>query len=109
MLDASDPSDLAARGAFVGSVVLGAYSDTSGPRDLGFLSNRHEVSLGYVNRLLEEPGEGQDTAITDLLMRVTDDDATVAAAEDLLDFVFEDPITLTGVMTDPALVDSFFG
>jgi hypothetical protein len=108
-LDALDPSDLAARGAFVGTVILAAYSPTSGPRDLGFLSNRHEVSLGYVNRLLLEPEEGKDKAITDLLMLVTDDDATVVAAEELLDYVFEDPVTLTGVMTDQAAVDSFFG
>jgi hypothetical protein len=108
-LDALDPSDLAARGAFVGTVILGAYSDTSGPRDLEFLSNRHEVSLGYVNRLLMEPEEGKDKAITELLMLVTDDDATVAAAEELLDYVFEDPVTLTGVMTDQGLLESFFG
>jgi hypothetical protein len=108
-LDALDPSDLAARGAFVGTVILGAYSDTSGPRDLGFLSNRHEVSLGYVNRLLMEPEEGKDKAITELLMLVTDDDATVAAAEELLDYVFDDPVTLTGVMTDQGLLESFFG
>jgi hypothetical protein len=56
-----------------------------------------------------EPEEGKDKAITELLMLVTDDDATVAAARDLLDYVFEDPVTLTGVMTDQALVESFFG
>jgi hypothetical protein len=44
-----------------------------------------------------------------LLLLVTDDDATVVAAEELLDYVFEDPVTLTGVMTDQAAVDSFFG
>jgi hypothetical protein len=109
VLDASEFSDPAARGAFVGSVVLGAYAETSGARDREFLSNRHEVSLGYINRLLEQPGEGRDAAIDDLLLLVTDDEATAAAAEELLDYVFEDPITLTGVMTDQALVDSFFG
>jgi hypothetical protein len=109
VLDASEFSDPAARGAFVGSVVLGAYAETSGARDRDFLSNRHDVSLGYVNRLLEQPGEGRDAAIDDLLLLVTDDEATAAAAEELLDFVFEDPITLTGVMTDQALLDSFFG
>jgi hypothetical protein len=108
-LDALDSSDLVSRGAFVGTVILAAYSDTSGPRDLGFLSNRHEVSLGYVNRLIEDPGEGKDKAITDLLMLVTDDDATVASAEALLDYVFEDPITLTGVMANPDELGAFFG
>ena len=109
ILDATDASDLAARGAFVSAVVLGAYSATSGPRDEDFLSNRHEVALSYLNRLLEQPEEPKDDAVNSLLQLVTDDDATVTAAENLLDFVFEDMITLTGVMTDQGQVDGFFG
>jgi hypothetical protein len=102
-------TDLNERGAFVGEVILGAYAPTSGEEDRMLLTNRHETAMYYVNRLAADVGEGFDAAINDLLARVSGDAGTLTGAENVIDYVFANPATLTGVMGDPALLDAIWG
>ncbi len=107
-LDALGSTDLNDRGSFVGELILGAYAVTSGEEDRGLLTHKHEVAMHYVNRLSEQPEEEFDASINDLLELVTGDSGTQSKAEAVIDHVFEDPITLTGVMNDPALLESIW-
>ena len=102
-------TDLNDRGAFVGEVILGAYAPTSGVEDRNLLTNRHEVAMYYVNQLSVQQLEGFDAAINTLLTRVTGVAATEDKAENVIDYAFANPITLTGVMTDQGLLDSIWG
>jgi hypothetical protein len=108
-LDPNDPQYLNNRGSFVGELILGAYAPTSGAEDRNLLTNRHEVAMDYVNRLVLQPGEGFDAAINDLLERVTGDAATRSGATAVLQHVFDHQVTLTGVMGDAALLASLWG
>ncbi len=108
-LDALGSTDLNDRGSFVGELILGAYAPTSGDEDRSLLTHKHEVALHYVNRLSVQLEEGFDASINDLLERVTGDAVTQSKAEAVIDYVFEDPITLTGVMSDPVLFESIWG
>jgi uncharacterized repeat protein (TIGR01451 family) len=108
-LDGLGVTDLNDRGAFVGEVILGAYATTSGEEDRSLLTHRHEAAMYYVNRLSIMPVEGFDAAINTLLTRVTGDAATEDKAEDVIDHAFANPVTLTGIMTDQALLDSIWG
>jgi Ca2+-binding RTX toxin-like protein len=108
-LDGLGVTDLNDRGAFVGEVILGAYAPSSGPEDRALLTNRHEAAMYYVNQLSNTPSEGFDPAINALLVRVTGDAATEDKAEDVIDYAFANPVTLTGIMTDPPLLDSIWG
>jgi len=101
-------TDLSDRGAFVGEVILGAYAPSSGAEDRALLINRHEAAMYYVNKLAVIPAEGFDTAINTLLARVTAVAATEDKAELVIDYAFDNPVTLTGVMNDPALLDSIW-
>jgi len=107
-LNPNDPNFLNDRGAFVGELLLGAYAPTSGPEDRGLLTNRHEAALYYANELVLQPGEGFDESIDDLLKKVTDDTATLAKAEHVIDYVFDNPITLSGVIDNPALLSTLW-
>lgn len=108
LLDSLGDTALAGRGEFVGQLILGAYSPTSGAADRNLLENRHEVALHYVNKLVEEPSEGFDNAINDLLALVTDVDATQASALGIINHVFDDPVTLAGALADTSFVDTLF-
>jgi hypothetical protein len=108
-LDGLGVTDLNDRGAFVGEVILGAYATSSGPEDRALLTNRHEAAMYYANKLAVAPAEGFDAAINTLLTRVTGDAATEDKAEDVIDHVFANPVTLTGVMANQALLDSIWG
>ncbi len=108
-LDGLGVTDLNDRGAFVGEVILGAYASSSGPEDRALLTHRHEAAMYYVNKLAVAPAEGFDAAINTLLTRVTGDAATEDKAEAVIDYAFANPVTLTGVMTDQALLDSIWG
>ena len=44
-----------------------------------------------------------------MLTRVTGDAATEDKAEDVIDHAFANPVTLTGIMTDQALLDLIWG
>jgi uncharacterized delta-60 repeat protein len=108
-LDGLGVTDLNDRGAFVGEVILGAYAPSSGPEDRALLTNRHEAAMYYVNQLSNTPSEGFDPAINSLLTRVTGVPATEDKAEDVIDYAFANPITLTGIMTNAALLESLWG
>ena len=108
-LDGLGVTDLSDRGAFVGELILGAYAPSSGEEDRSLLTNRHEAAMYYVNKLSTTPAEGYDTAINALLARVTAVAATEDKAEDVIDYAFANPVTLTGVMADQALLDSIWG
>jgi len=106
ILDTRGANNPGERGAFVKDVILGAYAPTSGPEDRGMLMNKHDVALHYVNELQLKPQEGFDAAINDLLALVTLDEATQRKAEYVIDYIFANPVTLTGIMGDRALLDS---
>ncbi len=108
-LDGLGVTDLNDRGAFVGELILGAYAPTSGEEDRSLLTHRHDAAMYYVNRLSIMPAEGFDAAINALLTRVTGDAATEDKAEAVIDHAFANPITLTGIMADPVLLDSIWG
>jgi hypothetical protein len=107
-LDPNDPNYLNDRGSFVGELLLGAYAPTSGADDRDLLTNRHEVAMYYANQLVLEPAEGFDDGINDLLKLVTGDGHTRLQAQHVIDHVFDDPITLTGVVDNAALLASLW-
>jgi hypothetical protein len=107
-LDGKGTTDLGDRGAFVGELLLGAYAPTSGATDRALLSNRHEAALHYVNKLSNMPSEGFDAGINALLARVTGDARTEDQAEHVIDYAFANPVTLTGVLSNPALLDAIW-
>ena len=96
------------RSDFILVVIEGAYAPTGGPGDRTLIDNKHDAALYYTGQLVMDPQEGYDFAIVDLLNRVKGDVKTVAAAERVIDYVFNDPITLTGVMTNPVLLESLW-
>ena len=107
-LDGLGTTDLSERGAFVGELILGAYAPTSGEEDRGLLTNKHDIAMYYVNELALDPAEGFDASINDLLELVTGEPETAENAERVIDYVFEDSITLVGVMSDQALLDELW-
>jgi hypothetical protein len=107
-LDPLNPEYLHNRGAFVGDLVLGAYAPTSGPEDQGYLTHRHDVGLYYVNRLSVQTEELFDERINDLLALVDGSSASKASAMAVIDHVFDQPVTLTGVMSDAVLLQSLW-
>ena len=108
-LDSLGSAGLNERGAFVGAVLLGAYAPSSGAQDRSLLTNRHEVALYYVNTLSSTPEEGFDAGINALLERVSGDAATRTKAEQVIDYAFAQPVSLTGVMTDVVLLEQVWG
>lgn len=96
------------RSGFILDVIEGAYAPTSGPEDRTLIDNKHDASLYYTGQLAIHPQEGYDFAVVDLLNRVSGDVNTVAAAERVIDYAFNEPVTLTGVMTTPGLFDSLW-
>ncbi len=108
-LDGLGVTDLNDRGVFVGEVILGAYAPSSGEEDRALLTHRHDAALYYVNKLAVDPAEGFDAAINALLARVTGNATTEDKAEAVIDYVFANPITLTGIMGNAALLDLIWG
>ena len=108
LLDSRGSADLAGRGAFVLTVIMGAYAPTSGPADRDLLTNKHNVAMYYVDQLSVKPQEGYDVSINTLLDKLTQDSATQAKAEKVIDYAFANPVTLTGVLSDAALFDSLW-
>lgn len=97
------------RSGFILDVIEGAYAPTSGPEDRTLIDNKHDASLYYTGQLAIHPQEGYDMVIVDLLNRVTGNVNTVAAAGRVIDYAFNNPVTLTGVMTNNVLLDSLWG
>ncbi len=98
----------APRDVFIYAVIQGAYASTAGASDRALLNNKHDVSLYYSEQLATYPSEGFDPNIDKVLNRVTADPQTVEQAEALIDYVIENPITLTGVIDTPTW-DTFWG
>ena len=90
-------------------LLLGAYSPNSGPEDRGLLTNKHDVAMYYVNQLYQMPEEGYDSAINDLLADLMMDPATATKAMNVIDYAFQDPVTLTGIMSNQALLGILWG
>lgn len=97
------------RSSFILDMMAGAYAPSAGPEDRTLIENKHDVSLYYTGQMAINPDEGFDWAIQDLLNRVNGDEGTVAGAEQVIDYAFDNPITLTGVMADEALFDALWG
>ena len=62
----------------------------------------------YVNRLSAQPQEGFDDRINDLLTLVTGETGVKARARNVIDYIFENPETLSGVMNNPALLNGLW-
>lgn len=97
------------RDTFIFNVIEGAYSPTGGAQDRMLMNNKHDVSLYYVEKLSLYSAEEFDEKVTVLLNKVSGNEATVLQAKSIIDYVFESPITLSGVVSDPDLWDSFWG
>ncbi|MFT7286937.1 MAG: hypothetical protein ACI87W_001046, partial [Halieaceae bacterium] len=108
-LDALGSTALNGRGSFVGELILGAYAPTSGADDRDLLTNRHDVALEYVNQLSLQPEEGFDSAINQLLELVSVEESTRSAAGEVIDYIFSDPITLSGALADTDYISGLFG
>lgn len=100
------PTDLSQRGSFVASLLLGAYAPTSGAQDRTQLTNKHDVALYYGNQLSLQSQGTFDAGINNLLTQVTLDPATKTKAIAVIDYVVTNPVTLSGVLSDPVLFNS---
>jgi serralysin len=96
------------RSGFILDVIEGAYAPTSGPGDRTLIDNKHDASLYYTGQLSTHPQKGYDFAIVDLLNRVTGEANTVLGAERVIDYAFDNPVTLSGVMTNNVLLNSLW-
>ncbi|MEO1944493.1 MAG: DUF4214 domain-containing protein [Candidatus Thioglobus sp.] len=96
------------RDIFILAVINGAYAPTGGAQDSALLNNKHDVSMYYAEQSMLQPEEGFDDSIVELLNKVTSDTNTVSVATDVIDFVFEDELTLTGVVNNPAIWDVYW-
>ena len=96
------------RETFILSVIDGAYAPTGGDSDRSLLENKHDVSMYYVEQVSLNPEEGADNAISDVLDRVNSDHTTVDAAIAVIDYAFENPVDLSGVVANTSLFDSFW-
>jgi hypothetical protein len=99
-----------ARDSFILSVINGAYSPTGGAEDKALLTNKHDVSLYYAEQSSLNPNESFDDSINILLNEVTSNNGTVTTAQQVIDHAFDnDALTLTGIVNDQGLWDSFWG
>lgn len=108
VLDTTNRPDAQSRGLFVAEVIFGAYADSSGPADRSYLAHRHDIALYYTNQLALRPEEPFDPAIDRLLQMVSADPASHAGAEAIIDHALSSPVTLAGVLDDPALFDTIW-
>lgn len=100
---------LLSRDTFIFNVIEGAYAPTGGAADRDLLINKHAVSLYYVEQLSMHPRELFDAGITAVLNAVTGDSGTVEIARNIVDYVIENPVTLTGIVQDTHLWGSYWG
>ncbi len=97
------------RNVFIYTVIQGAYAPTGGASDRALLNNKHDVSLYYSEQLATHSSESFDNNIDEVLDRVTSNSQTVEDAEAVIDYVMDHEITLTGVVQDVELWESFWG
>jgi hypothetical protein len=88
------------RDIFIYSVIQGAYAPSGGVLDRALLNNKHDVSLYYAEQLALHPTEAFDAQINQVLSRITADAQSILQAVEVIDYVIENPITLTGLITD---------
>jgi len=97
------------RDVFIYSIIQGAYAPSGSATDRALLNNKHDVSLYYSEQLATSEEAFDETSIDQLLNRVTDDAQTVVKAEAVIDYVIDNTVTLTGLITDtPAAWEAFW-
>ena len=96
------------RDQFIYAVIQGAYAPTGGESDRTLLANKHTVSLYYSEQLALQATEEFDDNIEQVLNRVTAESQTVTQATAVIDFVFDDPITLTGLISQTEAWEAFW-
>jgi VCBS repeat-containing protein len=101
-------NDGMARDSFLLNVINGAYAPTSGIEDRSLLDNKHDISVYYAEQSTIHPDEEFDSAINALLTKVTDDSTTEAAAREVIDYAFNNDVTLSGIMEDQTLLDQLW-
>jgi predicted RNA-binding protein with TRAM domain len=98
-----------AQDTFLMSFLNGAYADTSGDEDRGLLDNMYEVATYYVEQIGDNPTEGMDSAINTLLDSLSANDDSVESAVDVINYAFNNDVTLSGIMEDQALLEQVWG
>lgn len=96
------------RDQFIYAVIQGAYAPTGGASDRVLLANKHTVSLYYSEQLALQATEEFDDNIEQVLNRVTAESQTLTQATAVIDFVFADPITLTGLISQTEAWEAFW-
>ena len=96
------------RDTFILTVINGAYAPTGGVLDRVLLVNKHDVSMYYAEQSSLHPAEGFDDNITAVLNRISTDANSVASAKAVIDYAMDNPITLTGIVEDTGLWESFW-
>jgi len=96
------------RDTFIYTVIQGAYAPTGSAADKALLNNKHDVSLYYSEQLAMHPSEGFDGKIDQVLNRISADADTVVRAEAVIDYVIDNPITLTGLVSDTVAWEAFW-
>jgi len=96
-----------ARDVFIYTVIQGAYAPTGGAQDKALLNNKHDVSL-YYSEQLATSAEVFDNKIDQVLNRVTANTHSVVDAKAVIDYVIDNPISLTGVINDTATWEAFW-
>jgi serralysin len=99
---------LVQRSDFILEIIGGAYNPDNPPDDRNLIDNKHDASLYYTGELALQPQEGYDIAIVDLLNLVNGNDNTVMASERVIEYAFDNPTTLSGVMADQTLFNSLW-
>lgn len=96
------------RDVFILTVINGAYAPTGGASDRALLNNKNAVSLHYTEQLSSFPTEAFDLGISTVLNRVTNNPATVNQGLAVIDHVMDNPITLTGLISDAQAFNAFW-
>lgn len=99
-IDIFGEATLSERGKFVFDVLLGAYAQTSGSEDRSYLLNKRDVALHYVSNLSRNSEEDFSDSINTLLSMVNSESLTRDNALNIIDYVFDTPASLTGILMD---------
>lgn len=101
--------NLLTRDTFIYNVIEGAYAPTGGDMDRLLLTNKHDVSLYYVENLSLDPYTRFDDAITHILNQVSADRGTVAIAREIIDHSFASGESLTAIADNSQLWGAYWG
>lgn len=97
------------RDTFLLTVIDGAKAATSDGTDKQLLTNKQQVSTYYTEQSVLNPEKGFDEGINALLNRVTMDSQTASSAINVVDYSFENNITLSGILANQFLFDQLWG